>query len=458
MWQIEDDTISAIATPAGVGGVGIIRISGGQTKNIAGSILKNFCLIPQRAIYTDFLSEQGEVIDSGIAIYFVAPNSFTGEDVLELHGHGGPIILGLLLRRVLALGARIAEPGEFSRRAFLHGKMDLVQAESVVSLINAQTEEAARAAVKSLQGEFSKQIKILLEDLIRIRMYLEAAIDFPEDEIDFLEQNTITTQVIKLKKQICNILHRAEQGSLLSYALKVVILGDPNVGKSSLLNLLSEDDKAIVTELPGTTRDVLTNKINIDGLLLDFSDTAGIRETKDVVESIGIQKAIKEAETADLILFMISAKDFVSDQKVFWSKKYAEKDFLVNKKIVVLINKIDLYNLASKVYVENNITFVLVSVKKQDGIDLLKQEIKTQIGFSGGTNLFTARTRHVDALQQALKHIKICVSLWEKQKTGSVELLAEELKMAQEFLSKITGTFTSEDLLDQIFSEFCIGK
>ena len=202
MWQIEDDTIAAIATPAGVGGVGIIRISGGQTKNIAGSILKNFCLIPQRAIYTDFLSEQGEVIDSGIAIYFVAPNSFTGEDVLELHGHGGPIILGLLLRRVLALGARIAEPGEFSRRAFLHGKMDLVQAESVVSLINAQTEEAARAAVKSLQGEFSKQIKILLEDLIRIRMYLEAAIDFPEDEIDFLEQNTITTQVIKLKKQI----------------------------------------------------------------------------------------------------------------------------------------------------------------------------------------------------------------------------------------------------------------
>jgi tRNA modification GTPase len=459
----DDDTITAIATPPGVGGVGIIRISGGLVKNIAKVMLGRSSLIPKLAVYTEFLSANKEAIDNGIAIFFQAPNSFTGEDVLEIQAHGGVVVLDLLLRRVLSLGARLAEPGEFSRRSFLHGKMDLLQAESIISLIHAQTEQAAKAAVKSLQGEFSKQINALLQGVTNLRMYVEAAIDFPEEEVDFLEDNNIYKQLIKFKESIYKILNQAQQGNLLSNGLKAVILGGVNVGKSSLLNLLSGKDLAIVTNIPGTTRDVLINKINIDGLLVDFSDTAGIRETQDHIEAIGIQKAITEAREADLILFVLDAKDFVEQEDFKSNLISAAWCADLRAKKIILINKIDLYNDAflktPEIIVKDEQIVIFISVKNQIGIDLLKQQIKKVAGFVEQEQVFTARTRHVTALQQVYVHVERSINFFKKKREGVFfELLAEELKLAQKFLSEITGAFTSEDLLAKIFSEFCIGK
>ena len=461
MQSIAEDTITAIATPPGVGGVGIIRVSGDLVKNIAPIILGSTKLIPKMARYTEFLSDQKEVIDRGIAIFFQAPHSFTGEDVLELHGHGGTIVLDLLLRRVISLGARLAEPGEFSKRAFLNGKIDLLQAESIISLINAQTEQAAKAAVKSLYGDFSKQINGLLQELTEIRMYLEAAIDFPEEDLTFLEHNNILKRLDRFKESIRKILLVAKQGELLSNGIKTVILGGPNVGKSSLLNLLTGKDVAIVTDLPGTTRDVLINKINIDGMVLEILDTAGIRETDDKIEIIGIQKAIKEAKQADLILFMVEAKDFLAQQDLIqnmFPEVLVEQKH--SKKILILINKIDLYDMVFPgVTIKDGISIVFVSVKNQAGIDLLKQQIKKIAGVVEQDQVFTARTRHVIALQQVCNHIEQGVNCFaQKQENVFFELLAEELRLAQKALSEITGVFTSEDLLGKIFAEFCIGK
>lgn len=472
MLPIDGDTIVAIATPPGVGGVGIIRISGQLSVFIAQQILKKPCLIPNKAIYTDFLSQYADVLDSGIAIFFQAPNSFTGEDVLELQAHGGPVILNILLRRVISLGARIAEPGEFSRRAFLSQKIDLVQAESMVSLINAQTEQAALAAAKSLHGEFSKEINLLLQQLIAIRMHLEALIDFPEDDLDDLSHANMESKLVTLEQQISSVLKRAKQGALLNNGVKAVILGKPNVGKSSLLNVLLGEDRVIVTDIPGTTRDVISHTISIDGLLIDFADTAGIRVTDDLVENIGIQKAIKEVQIADLIILMISAEEFLVATELSIPKLLPENldpNLLINKKLLLLVNKIDLTNktdiiskidlpqLDPAVVVKNNLTFIFVSIKNHIGIDLLKQQIKQLLEFSNTGSLFIAKERHIVALKEVYNHV-LCGKQVFCDNNKTWDLLAEELKLAQECLSKITGVFSNEDLLSKIFAEFCIGK
>ena len=460
MLPIDLDTIVGIATPPGIGGVGIIRVSGEASQLIAKQILKKPCLIPNQAVYTDFLSENHEVLDSGIAIFFKSPNSFTGEDVVELQAHGGPIILDILLRRVINLGARIAEPGEFSRRAFLSNKIDLVQAESIISLIHAQTEQAAMAAVKSLQGEFSKQINLLLQDLITIRMHIEAIIDFPEDDLDALSINNIQSKIIILKKNIKTVLQQARQGSLLVRGIKAVILGKPNVGKSSLLNLLSEEERAIVTNIPGTTRDVVFNKISIDGLLIEFADTAGIRETEDLVEKLGIQRAIKEAAIADLIILMIDAKEFIATKNIsikHFLPETVNEDLFINKKIILLINKIDLNDINPEIIIKDNLTIVFGSVKSNLGINLLKQQIKKSIGFDDSQAVFTAKTRHIQALEKVHSNVRCAEQIFSAS-CKTWDFLAEELRLAQECLSQITGVFTNEDLLSKIFSEFCIGK
>lgn len=457
---IDEDTIAAIATPPGIGGVGIIRISGMLAQSIAKKILKKSGFIPNKAVYTDFLSANNEIIDSGIVIFFQSPQSFTGEDVIELQGHGGPVILNILLRRVLELGARIAEPGEFSRRAFLSNKIDLVQAESIIDLINAQTEQAAIAAVKSLHGEFSKQINLLLQDLINIRMHLEAIIDFPEDDLEGLSFINIKNKIADLAIKTNVILEQARCGQLLNNGIKAVIVGKPNVGKSSLLNFLAGEERVIVTDIPGTTRDIVACKVSIDGLLIDFSDTAGIRVTQDIVEHLGIQKAIKELEIADLIILIIEYEDFLS------ATDFSLKNFLPsildinlinNKKILLFINKIDLYNIQPKIIQENNLTVVFGSIKNNIGMDLLKQQIKLLVGFSCENLTFTAKERHIQALKEVYSHV-LCGQHIFSASQKNWDLLAEELSLSQECLSKITGAFTNEDLLGKIFSEFCIGK
>lgn len=460
MLPIDGDTIVAIATPPGVGGVGIIRISGNLASSIAMKVVKKPCVVPNKAIYTDFLSHHAETLDSGIAIFFKGPYSFTGEDVIEIQAHGGPVILSMLLRTIVEMGARIAEPGEFSRRAFLSQKIDLIQAESVVSLINAQTEQAALAAVKSLQGEFSKQINLLLEELIAIRMHLEAIIDFPEDDIDVLSWTLIESNMINLQTKISVTLQCAKNGSLINHGIKAVILGKPNVGKSSLLNFLLGEDRVIVTDIPGTTRDVVSHVVNIDGLLINFADTAGVRLTSDVVEKLGIAKAIKEIEVADLIILMITAEEFLAARDfsiINFLPETISLDLLSNKKILLLINKIDLHVMPSTMFEKNNLTAIFVSIKNNIGIDLLKQQIKQTIGFSCENLVFTAKERHVESLKQVYDHVVCGKQIFSDNKQGW-DLVAEELRLGQECLSKITGVFTNEDLLSKIFSEFCIGK
>ena len=460
MLPIEGDTIVAIATPKGVGGIGIIRVSGSLVKTIISKICKNIQLDPNKAIYTDFFNADLEIIDKGIAIFFKAPYSFTGEDVLELQGHGGSVILNMLLKRVVALGARIAEPGEFSRRAYLSNKIDLVQAESVVALINAQTEQAAIAAIKSLQGEFSKQIKILLEKLIQIRANIEALIDFPEDDVDPLSKLNIENQLNKLIDQVKIILQQSKHGALLNDGIKAVILGKPNVGKSSLLNYLSQEELAIVTEIPGTTRDLVSNKVNLEGLVIDFIDTAGIRETNDIVEKIGVDKAIKALEVADLILLMLEAKDFLKIEEPLGVEKFLpamiNQELLLNKKILILVNKIDLI---SGDCIEHHNNIIFISIKKDLGMHKLTKQIKNLFGLYDNTqqSVFIAKLRHTKALEETLDTLLIAKEIFNNNYCHW-DLFAEELRRSQDQLSKITGVFTNEDLLNRIFSEFCIGK
>jgi tRNA modification GTPase len=461
MWLKKHDTIVAIATPPGPGGVGVVRVSGGLVLDLAANILKKQDFVHRQAIYSDFLGDNGEILDRGLAIFFKAPNSFTGEDVLELQAHGSPVVLDLLLRRIINLGGRLAEPGEFSKRAFLSGKMDLVQAESVLSLIHAQTEQAARASVRSLRGDFSNRINILQQELINLRMQIEGSIDFPEDVEEVADRKRFHTDLNTIKSRVSLTLQQAKQGSIISSGVNAVILGGPNVGKSSLLNLLAGDDVAIVTDIPGTTRDILTQKINIDGLLIHFSDTAGIRETSDLVESIGVQRAKDRAKFSDLVLHLVSANDFELSNnsllQIFDGDIYKN---LTNTPKILIVNKIDLASSSEpKIIVKNNVSIVWVSVKEQLGIDLLLSQIKKTVGFEEQSEVFTARTRHIVALQQALEYIDNGLNLSGPQSTDHIiDLLAEELRLAQQELSKITGEFSSEDLLGKIFAEFCIGK
>lgn len=451
-----NDTIVAQATAPGRGSVGIVRVSGPNSAKIAKIILGE-CPAPRRVSYLPFLDSANKIIDQGIALYFKAPHSFTGEDVLELQGHGGQVVMQVLIQSCLATGlVRLAKPGEFSEQAFLNEKMDLTQAEAIADLINASSEQAAKSALKSMQGVFSQQINQLVEKVIYLRMYVEAAIDFPEEEINFLGDKIVQVNLSDIVSLVSSILHQAKQGSLLRDGMQVVIVGRPNAGKSSLLNALSGKESAIVTEIAGTTRDVLKEHIHIDGMPLHIIDTAGLRDDADTVEKIGIERAWQEIERADRILFMLDANEEKASQpQEIWPEFY--KKLPPNANISVVRNKCDLSE--EHIGIDQSATYpvVKISAKAQKGIDILKQHLKDCMGFDQvGEDQIIARQRHITALQNAQLHINSGKEQLEVNMAG--ELLAEELRIAQEYLNEITGEFTSDDLLGKIFSSFCIGK
>lgn len=446
-----NDTIAAIATPPGRGGVGIIRVSGLKAKQIAEAVLGQ-CPAPRQASYLPFKDANNSVLDEGIALFFQAPNSFTGEDVLELQGHGGPVVLDMLLSGVVELGARLAQPGEFSQRAFLNDKLDLAQAEAIADLIDSSSIEAARSALRSLQGEFSQRIHRLVEAMIKLRMYVEAAIDFPEEEIDFLSDSAITEQLNAIIAELKNILAQAQQGCLLHEGMNVVIAGQPNVGKSSLLNKLAQRELAIVTDIAGTTRDTLRQEISIDGLPVHIIDTAGLRESTETVEQIGIERAWSEIEQADRILLLINDASGITQEDQHIIDKLPH-----NIAVTVVRNKIDLNNNQPSVKHGPLGKEIGLSAKTGAGLEQLTQHLKECVGYqSAGEGSFMARRRHVDALQRGLDFVLHGQQQLEQHQAG--ELLAEDLRLAQEALNEITGEFSSDDLLGRIFSSFCIGK
>jgi len=446
------DTIAAVATPSGRGGVGIIRISGPQVSQIAAEILGKLPT-PYKATHSLFKDERHQTLDDGIAIYFPEPKSFTGEDVLELQGHGGHIVMDMLLKRCLQLGARMARPGEFSERAFLNDKLDLTQAEAISDLIDSGSEQAARSALRSLQGDFSKAINSLLTKMIEMRVYVEAALDFPEEEIDFLADKSVIKRLEAIKQQLAEITEKATQGSLLRNGLHLVIIGKPNAGKSSLLNALAGNETAIVTDIAGTTRDILHESINLDGMPLHLVDTAGLRESNDPVEKIGIERAWEAIEKADLALLLKDGSQLVDKSTID-----QEVETIINKlpkslPLLIVHNKIDLNRQkAGKVDDE-----IYISAKHKTGIGTLKAELKERMGYQQNSeDSFIARRRHL----QALANTKVLVKNAEIQliQFNAGELMAEELRLAQDELGQITGRFTSDDLLGEIFSNFCIGK
>lgn len=454
--MIEKETIVAQATPPGRGGVGILRVSGPLSEQVAKEVLGK-TLKPRFANYLPFKDIDGSVLDQGIALFFKAPNSFTGEDVLELQGHGGQVILDLLLKRILQIkGIRLARPGEFSEQAFLNDKIDLAQAEAIADLIDASSEQAARSALKSLQGEFSTKIHQLVDELIYLRTYVEAAIDFPDEEIDFLADGKIEAHLNQIIAKVAEVQSQAKQGSLLREGMKVVIAGRPNAGKSSLLNALAGRDAAIVTDIAGTTRDVLREHIHLDGMPLHIIDTAGLRTATDEVERIGIERAWQEIDQADRVLFML---DSTTTDETLPEKIWPEFMSRLPPSIPVTIirNKADISGEAEGIRTENGYTTITLSAKTQQGIQLLKEHLKESIGYQTVTEGgFLARRRHLEALEQAAQHLQQGHIQLTQFYAG--ELLAEELKMAQNALSEITGQFTSDDLLGNIFSSFCIGK
>ncbi|HSC75801.1 MAG TPA: tRNA uridine-5-carboxymethylaminomethyl(34) synthesis GTPase MnmE [Pseudomonadales bacterium] len=450
MIQLDRDTIAAIATAPGKGGVGIVRLSGAQALAI-GEKISNKTLPARCAMFCHFSDGRG-VIDQGIALYFAAPASFTGEDVVELHGHGGPQVLNMLLAASVQYGARLARPGEFSERAYLNDKLDLAQAEAIADLIDASSAQAARNAVHSLQGQFSAAINTLVEKLVHLRMYVEAAIDFPEEEIDFLADGKVAAQLSGLRTELDNILHNARQGALMREGLQVVIAGKPNAGKSSLLNALAGRDAAIVTDIAGTTRDVLREHIAIDGLPLHIIDTAGLRDSADTVEQEGIRRAWAEIAKADLVLLLVdSSESAETDPDKLWHEVSQHARPVV--KTLVVQNKID----ASGLDHAASAGLARVSAKTGAGIDALKANLKESAGLqSAGEGLFSARGRHVDALLRS-QHL-LTEATQRFSSTGAGELLAEDLKLAQQYLGEITGQFSNDELLGRIFSSFCIGK
>ncbi len=451
------DTIAAPATAPGRGGIGIIRISGPNTQHITTELLGK---IPTARVaeYHIFRDADQQAIDEGLALYFPNPHSFTGEDVLELHGHGGPVVMDMLLQRILSLGARVARPGEFSERAFLNGKLDLAQAEAIADLIDANSRQAASGAMRSLQGEFSKKVHELVEQLIHLRIYVEAAIDFPEEEIDFLADNKIHTNLQNIITTLTAVQHSAQQGALLREGLNIVIIGKPNAGKSSLLNQLSGREAAIVTDIPGTTRDVLREKIQIDGIPLHIIDTAGLRDNAEVIEQEGIRRALNEVTTADHILCVVDAEQTALDKDKLSALIPEDiKAYGAEKPLTIVANKIDLLNHTAECQQFADYALLTLSAKTGDGIDLLRQHLKTLAGADATLEgNFSARRRHLQALEAAQTHLAVGQQQLQQHQAG--ELLAEDLRQAQQALSEITGEFHSDDLLGRIFSSFCIGK
>ncbi|MCU7921313.1 MAG: tRNA uridine-5-carboxymethylaminomethyl(34) synthesis GTPase MnmE [Candidatus Thiodiazotropha sp. (ex Dulcina madagascariensis)] len=444
------DTIAAVATPSGRGGVGIVRISGPDCDSIARALIG--ALPPSRqACLKRFLDEHGDVIDSGIALFFPAPHSFTGEDVLELQGHGGPVVMDLLLQRTLQLGARLARPGEFSERAFLNDKLDLVQAEAIADLIDAGSRAAVRLAGRTLQGVFSEHIHRLVESVIELRLYVESAIDFPEEEIDYLNDGKVSERLHSILDDVLRTEKSAHTGRLLRDGLTLVIAGRPNAGKSSLLNALAGVEAAIVTEIPGTTRDLLRERISIDGLPLHIIDTAGLHESRDPVEEEGIRRARRQIEQADRVLW-------VFDDQTDPRHLAIDRTQLPARVPVTLVrNKIDIANRPPAVREDESGIEIALSAKQGQGIDLLREHLKVCAGYvDQGEGEFIARRRHLDALERALRHLRQGVLSLQRDQAG--ELLAEDLRLAQQALSEITGEFSADDLLGRIFSAFCIGK
>ncbi|OUS10729.1 tRNA uridine-5-carboxymethylaminomethyl(34) synthesis GTPase MnmE [Gammaproteobacteria bacterium 53_120_T64] len=449
------DVIAALITPPGRGGVGIIRLSGDNLDRFFDGFL-GFKPTPRYAHFQPFLTADGDQIDEGIVLYFASPNSYTGEHILELQGHGGPVVMDILLRRALELGARQARPGEFSERAFLNGKMDLTQVEAVADLIDAGSEQAARGAIKTLQGQFSRQVSQLLEHLIQLRVYVEAAIDFPEEEVDFLSDGKIEQGLLNLGLELKALLANVSQGALLREGISVVIAGKPNAGKSSLLNALSGHDLAIVTDVPGTTRDVLRQQINIDGMPLHIIDTAGLRATDDTVERHGIERAQDEIKRADQILLLIDASEQY-DLSVDSLCQHAGADFSQANNVTFVLNKTDRPGYVAVHAGHGQHPVIEISAKTGAGLPDLKQHLKNCAGYvSAGEGLFSARRRHISALQKT--EVCIAQALEQLLTVEAGELIAEDLKQAQHALGAITGDYTSDDLLGEIFSSFCIGK
>lgn len=450
--ETQSETIVALATPAGRSGVGIIRVSGSDVQKISKAIL-GFVPQQRKAEYIEFKDADGIVIDQGIALYFQAPNSFTGEDVLELQGHGGPVILDMLLKRVFEIAGRPANPGEFSERAFLNDKIDLTQAEAIADLIDSGSEQAARKAIQSLQGVFSSQITALVEAVTHLRVFVEASIDFPEEEIDFLSDNRITSQLEHINSTVITIFKEAKQGAILREGMHVVIVGRPNAGKSSLLNALAGRESAIVTDVPGTTRDLLREQILIEGIPVHVTDTAGLRESEDKVEKIGIEKAQTEISKADLILLVL---DSTEHSKADINKLWPDFIEMPSAPVTILRNKADLSNEAIGMESVDSHVTIHISAKNNLGINIIREHLKEVVGFeSSSESGFMARRRHLEALEKVKEHLKLA----GKQRNAKAgELLAEELRICQQYLSEITGEFTSDDLLGRIFSSFCIGK
>lgn len=454
-----NDPIVAVATGPARGGIGIVRISGSALSAVIDAVLGARAreLVPRRALYAQFLDDDGAEIDRGIALYFPAPHSYTGEHVLELQGHGGPVVLRMLVARCLqagrAIGLRIAEPGEFTQRAFLNDRLDLAQAEAVADLIDASTELAARAAVRSLSGEFSRRAHALTAALTDLRMLVEATLDFPEEELDFLQKSDAAGRLARIRDDLDQLLKQARQGALLRDGLNVVLVGAPNVGKSSLLNALAGADVAIVTAVPGTTRDRIAQPLDVDGIPLNVIDTAGLRDSIDEVEQLGIARTLAEIKRADVVLHIVDATQSADDSAVLQQ---------VNERIgrdvplMTVINKIDLIDGAPKVTGAR----VYLSAKTGAGVDLLRDELKRVAGWereTSGESLILARERHLQALLRARDHLAHAAE-HARQRDAQLDLFAEELRLAGNVIGEITGEFSADDLLGVIFSRFCIGK
>jgi len=447
-----NDTIVAIATPPGRGGIGVIRISGPAAKTIATGLITQR-LTPRVAHYCTFRDDLERPIDDGIAIFFPGPGSYTGEDILELHGHGGRIVLNLLVERALKLGARLARPGEFTERAFLNDKMDLIQAEAVADLIDSASAHAARSALRSLEGEFSKRIQALVNKLTNLRIFIEGALDFPEEEIDFLSEVDVKSKLIACLAELDEILTRARQGNVLREGINAVIVGRPNVGKSTLLNQLAGREAAIVTAIPGTTRDTIKEEILVDGIPVHIIDTAGLRKTKSEVEREGIRRAKSAANNADVLVMMNEYGKTMGKSELEFLRQIGS-----GTHIIIVQNKIDLAGARPNLKTgQNQQTEILLSAKTGEGIDLFVQHLKDYLGMNElHEDIFMARTRHIDSLVRTRDLLERCQYNISYQKAA--ELLADDLRLAQRALGEITGEFTSDDLLGEIFSRFCVGK
>ena len=441
------ETICAIASAIGQSGIGIVRVSGPLAKSTSKKILQAD-LKPRYAYYGAFY-DQNNVIDKGVAIFFPGPNSYTGEDVVEFQGHGGTSVLRKILEITMSSGVRLAEPGEFSKRAFLNGKMDLIQAEAIQDLIQSNSEESALSAVRSLTGEFSIKINQVLSELISLRVFIEATIDFSDEEIDFIESHEVSNKLHTLKESLLDIQQTATQGAILRDGIHVAIAGKPNAGKSSLLNMLTKESSAIVTDIAGTTRDVLKETIHIDGMPIHIIDTAGLHDSDDVVEQEGIRRAHNEINNADIILLVFDSRDSKANLSIL-------PDSVKNKPKILVRNKIDLAGSKSSVEKVGNITEISISAKNGDGIDTLRESLSEFAGLNSGIEgVFVARKRHLDAIEETLEFINSALS---QLNSGSSELVAEDLRQAGMKLGQITGEFSSDDLLGEIFSSFCIGK